>query len=153
MMTITERIAYIRGIADTLELDSSDKKDRLILAMIDVLGDIAVEVDEINDELAEMNNLIDEIDEDLGAVEEEVYDLDGCDCCCDDDCDCDCDCCDDDCDCCCDDDCVEAVCPNCGADICIDFEELEEGKSIVCPACDTKLEFELVDDDELDEEE
>ena len=61
---------------------------------------------------------------------------------------------DDDCDCCCDDDCdcVDAICPNCGADICIDFDALDEGNPIVCPACETKLDFEFVDEDELDEE-
>ncbi len=150
-MTITEKIAYIKGVADTLELNDGDKKDRLIMSLIDAMEDMALEIDELSADLDTMSDLIDEIDEDLGAVEEELYDLDGCDCCdCDDDCDCDC--CDDDCDCCCDDDCVDAICPNCGADICIDFDALDEGNPIVCPACETKLDFEFVDEDELDEE-
>ena len=149
-MTITEKIAYIKGLADAMELDNADKKDRLILAMIDAMDEMALAITDLESGLDTLGDLIDEIDEDLGAVEEELYDLDGCDCCdCDDDCDCDC-CDDDDCDCCCDDDCVEATCPNCGADICIDFEELEAGNSIVCPSCETKLEFEMVDDEEIE---
>ncbi len=150
MMTISEKIAYIKGVADTLDLKTGDKKDQLILSLIDAMDDMALAIDDLETGLDALGAQVDEIDEDLGAVEEELYDLDGCDCeaCCDDDCDC----CDDDCDCCCDDDCVEAVCPNCGADICIDFDELEEGKPIICPSCETKLDFELVDDEEEFEE-
>ena len=151
-MTITEKIAYLKGVADALDLQAGDKKDQLIVSLLDAMEDMALELDELGADLDTLGDLVDELDEDLGAVEEEVYDLDDCDCCCDDDCDCDC--CDDDCDCCCDDDCdcVDAICPNCGADICIDFDALDEGNPIVCPACETKLDFEFVDEDELDEE-
>jgi hypothetical protein len=151
-MTITEKIAYIKGVADTLELKDSDKKDRLLLAMIDAMDEMALAISDLETGLDTLGAQVDEIDEDLGAVEEELYDLDDCDCCCGDD-DCDCDCCDDDCDCdcCCDDDCVEAVCPNCGADICIEFDELEAGKPIVCPGCEMELDFELVDDEEIED--
>ncbi len=149
-MTITEKIAYIKGVADTLELNEGDKKDRLIMSLIDVMNDMALAIEDLETGLDTLSAQVDEIDEDLGTLEEEWYD-DDCDCCCDDDCDCDCDCCDDDCDCCCDDDCVDAICPNCGADICIDFDQLDQGTPIICPACDTKLDFEFVDDDEIEE--
>lgn len=143
-MTITEKIAYIKGMADTLELKDTDKKDRLMLAMIDAMNDMALAICDLETGLDTLGAQVDEIDEDLGAVEDEIYDLDDCDCCCDDDdCDCDC-CCDDECD------CVEAVCPKCGADIHIDFDDLEAGNPIVCPGCDTQLDFEFVDDEDED---
>lgn len=147
-MTITEKIAYIKGVADTLELKAGDKKDQLILSLIDAMDDMALALSDLETGLDTLGAQVDEIDEDLGAVEEEVYDLDGYDGCCDEDCGCDCE--DEDCDCCCD--CAEAICPQCGADIHIDFADLEEGKPIICPACDAKLDFELVDDEEEDVE-
>ena len=61
------------------------------------------------------------LDEDLGAVEEEVYG--------------DCDCCDDDC--------IEAVCPACDAEICIEFDDIDEDGKVECPACGEILEFEI----------
>ena len=144
-MTITEKIAYMKGIADTLELQAGDKKDQLIISMLEAMEEMALAVSDLETGLDTLSAQVDEIDEDLGAVEEEVYELDGCGCCDDDDCDC----CGDDCDC---DDCAEAICPQCGASIHIDFADLEEGKPIVCPQCEAKLDFELVDDEEdLDE--
>ena len=110
--------------------------------MLDAMDDMALAIVDLENGLDTLGAQVDEIDEDLGAVEEEIYDLDDC-CCDDDDCDCDC-CCDDDCD------CIEAVCPQCGADIPLDLDELEAGAPIICPECEAELDFELVEDDEED---
>ncbi len=140
-MTISEKIAYMKGVADTLELNAGDKKDQLILSMLDAMDDMALAIVDLENGLDTLAAQVDEIDEDLGAVEEEFYDLDDCDCCDHDDCDCGC-CCDDDCD------CIEAVCPQCGADIPLDLDALEDGAPIICPECEAELDFELVEDDE-----
>ena len=138
-MDILEKCAYIKGLAEGLGVDSSKPEGKVINAIIDLLSDITATIADMDDEVATLGDYIEEVDHDLGEVEEYLYEEDDCDCCCDDDCDC---CCDDDCDCCCDDDCdcdccdedyMEAMCPNCGENICFDSEI--EPEDLICPAC------------------
>jgi hypothetical protein len=139
-MDISKKVSYIKGLADGLELDKESKEGKVIAAILDVLDDMA-------DTITEMAEEMDAISEDLGDVEDIVYDDEDDDddcCCCDDD-----DCCDDDC-CCCDDDEFEAECPSCGEDVVISDEALDAGY-VVCPKCGEKLEFEFEDDDEDEE--
>ena len=131
-MTISEKVSYIKGLADGLALDENNKQDKIIKAIIDVLDDIALTVEDLEDGCAELAEQIDAVDEDLAAVEDFVYE---------DDC-CDCDCCDDeDCDC-CDDELYEVECPSCNDIIYLDAEMLED-EGIDCPNCDTHLEFDF----------
>ena len=138
MMTVTEKAAYLKGLAEMAHFDKETDEGKLITAMIDVIDEMALSIADLEDEIAILEEEIDEIDEDLGDVEEFLYD-DECDCdCCDDDCDCGC-CCDDD-------DFVEVECPACGETICLDVDALDED-TIQCPACGELLEFEFDEDD------
>ena len=120
-MNISEKVAYIKGLAEGLSVN-----DKVVNAILDVLGDIAKEVASLKEDTEYLDSYIEEIDEDLGALEEEYYGCDGdCDC-CDEDCDCDCDCD-------CEDDFVEVECPACGVKF-----------SCVCDCCDED------DDDECE---
>ena len=137
-MDILEKCAYIKGLAEGLNLDTTKPEGKVLNAIIDLLSDICNTVADMDDEVATLGDYIEEIDHDLGDVEEYRYDCeDECDCDCDDDCDCDCcdddcDCCDDDCDC-CDEDFMEAMCPHCGETIC--FSNELDPEEIECPAC------------------
>ncbi len=147
-MNLTEKTAYIKGLADGLNVGTETAAGKLISALIDI-------VDEMANEITRLNDYIEEIDECLGDVEDFIVDefeLDdeGCGCGCDDDCDCDCCDCDDDCDCGCEDF-FEAECPACHETFEIDADELDdEDATIVCPHCGQKLVF---DEDELEGEE
>ena len=77
-MTITEKVAYLRGLAEGMKLDSSTNEGKLTLAIIDTLDDIALTVSDLEDTVAELSAQVDEIDDDLGELEDEVY-SDGCD--------------------------------------------------------------------------
>ena len=84
-MTITEKAAYIKGLAEGLELDGSTKEGKLFSAIIDLVSDIAEDVTDIAEDVEYLEEYIEELDEDLGGLEEYVYELD-------DECyDCDCD--------------------------------------------------------------
>lgn len=131
-MTISERIAYVKGLAEGMKLDTESKEGKIISSIIDILADISEEIDAINEEQFNIADQLDEVDEDLSTLEEIIYD--------EDECDCDCDCCDEDCD--CDDDIFEVTCPNCNDVIYLDAEMLEE-EGIACPNCGTNLEFEF----------
>ncbi len=131
-MDICEKIAYIKGLAEGLELDENTKEGKILAALIDLIGDITEEICDIEDALDDMCDQIDAVDEDLSAVEEIIYDED-CDCC---------DCEDEDCDCCEDDELYEIECPACNDIIYLDEDMLEE-EGIECPNCGTPLEFDF----------
>ena len=134
-MDILEKCAYIKGLAEGLNLDATKPEGKVLNAIIDLLGDICETVADMDDEVATLGDYIEEIDHDLGDVEEYIYDCD-CDCDCDDECDCDdcdCDCDDCDCDCDCDTDYMEAMCPHCSETICFDNEL--DPEDLICPAC------------------
>lgn len=130
MMTITEKVAYLKGMADGMKLDESANEGKLLKTVIDVLEDMALTISDVEDTLAEVAQQVDEIDDDLAAIEDEWYD--------DDD--------DDD-----ESDGVryEVECPVCGDVISIDEDLLEEG-AIDCPNCGENLEFDFDDDDDCD---
>jgi DNA-directed RNA polymerase subunit RPC12/RpoP len=127
MMTVTEKVAYLKGLAEGMKMDDSTNEGKLLLAIIDTLDDIALTVSDMEDSMTELAAQVDEIDDDLGAVEEDLY-------CDDDDCDCDDD----------DEALYEVECPKCGDIICLDEDMLDEGE-IDCPNCGEKLEFDFED--------
>ena len=132
-MTLTEKVAYLKGLAAGLELDKDSKETKIFEAMFDILEDMALTVSDIDEDLSAVEDLVDAIDEDLDELEEYVF--------CDDDDFCDCDCCD-----CEDDELYEVECPSCGEEIYLDDEMLDE-EFIECPACGEKLELDIEFDD------
>lgn len=142
-MELSNKVAYLKGLMDGLKIDDSTNEGKVLLAMADILDEMALTIEDVADEVDEVVELVDILDEDLGDIEEELYSDDSC--------------CGDDCDCCDDDDYdyvdeeeYECVCPSCGDTICLGESIVAEG-SIDCPNCGEKLEFdfsELEDDDE-----
>lgn len=131
-MTISEKVAYVKGLAEGLGVDKEEKTGKIISEMLAIFSDVADKLDGVKDDCENLKQYVEEIDEDLEVLEDEVYG-DG-DCCCDDDC-CDDDCCDDyedddDCDCC--DGCI-VTCPHCG--VCLELEEHDDPENLVCPNC------------------
>ena len=141
-MTISEKVAYIKGLVEGMKLDTDNKEGKILSAIIDVLGDICDEIDSLDEAQLELCEQIDAVDEDLSELEELIYDDE--DSCCDCGCE-DCDCDDEF-----EDDVYEITCPNCNDTLYVDGEMLEEG-GINCPNCGTDLEFEFdCDCDECD---
>ena len=140
-MSVSEKVAYLKGLLEGLDMDEDKKEAKLFNAIIEALDDVASELSDIDEDMEELADYIEELDEDLGDVEEFVYDLDDdCDCCCDDD---DCDCCDDEC--------LEVTCPACEEDVCIGFDEINDDGEVDCPCCGAILEFEIEEEEEIEE--
>lgn len=136
-MNLTEKIAYIKGLMEGLELDAAKPEVKVINAVVELLDDMAYAVSDIEDLYDELSEQVDEIDQDLADVESDVYD-DDCDCC-----DCD-DCCDDDF---CEDEdnpFYEVTCGACNQKINVSEDVLLEGE-IECPNCGELLEFDFSD--------
>ena len=128
-MTITEKVAYLKGLVEGLGIDESTKEGRIIKAIVDVLDDIALTVSDVEDGITEISEQVDAIDEDLEDLEKDFYgDEDDDD---EDD--------EEDFD---DSDCYDLVCPKCGENVCVDDELLSEGE-MNCPKCGEKLEFDF----------
>lgn len=136
-MKNTERVSYIRGLAEGLELDADKKEVKVLNAIIDLLDDLAFSMSEMEGNLNDMADQVDAIDEDLGSLEDDFYDEDEED---DGDEDEDSD----------EDTCgsyYEVTCPNCHETVCLSEDLVQQGK-MECPNCGETLEFELDDDDE-----
>ena len=140
-MEITEKVAYLKGLAEGMELDTDKKVGKLLAAIIDTLDDIALELEDVKDEQAELADGLDAVSDDLEDVENVVFDewddedeeddgyyyddLDE------------------------DEECYATTCPTCEETIYFDESVLEDGE-VVCPNCGEKLEFDL---ESLEEEE
>ncbi len=143
-MNITEKIAYIKGLAEGLNLDESKPEVKLINAIVDLLDDIAYDLTDMEDLYDELSEQVDEIDQDLADVESEIYDEDYQD---------DADRYDDSDD--FDDEetpFYEVTCDSCGEKINVSEDVLLEGE-IECPNCGQLLEFDfskLFSDDDFE---
>lgn len=121
-MTVTEKAAYLRGLAEGLNLEADAPETKLFNAIIDLLDDLTLTVADLEDGVEILNEQVDAVDEDLDELESFIYeefdDEYG------------------------DDDFFEVDCPNCNEVICVDEGILEEG-SINCPNCNELLEFDI----------
>lgn len=72
-MTNSERASYIKGLMEGMELDPKAKETKLFTAIVELLDDLSVSVEEMEDGYDELCEQVDEIDQDLGSLEEEFY--------------------------------------------------------------------------------
>ena len=128
-MELFEKVAYLKGLAEGLALDTETKEGKLIAAIIDVLDDMCAEPAVMQEELYDVEDGLDAVSDDLSEVEEVLYEaLEDEE---EDD--------EDD-----DTEWFETTCPVCEEEILFDEDELEAGE-ILCPNCGEKLEFDLSD--------
>jgi hypothetical protein len=164
-MSLTEKTAYLKGLADGLEYDKTTKEGKLLAALIDLVDELANEVADIQNDIEEIDNDLDylsdyveELDDDLQVVEDflddecELEDEEDEDNDWDEDeeddedweeCDGDCTSCDG---CSCEDEeYYEIVCPSCGETVCFDGEL--DPENLICPACGEKFGCIVEEDD------
>ena len=136
-MTITEKVAYLKGLMEGLGVDESTKEGKVLKAVLDILDDMALSIEDLDAGIDELSEMVDAIDEDLGAVEDDLYEdeddedddeeyededeeleLDE------------------------DDELYEVTCPTCNLTFTITEEMLDAGET-KCPECGQALEFDL----------
>ena len=151
-MTISEKAAYLKGLMDGLELDTEKAEGKMIAAMVELMGDMAKRLADVEETTIAISDELDEIEEDLDAIEDYILDEEDEDY----DEDYDDDLFDEDFE---DEDfeegfdfgdedstIYEVECA-CGEIINFDEETLEQG-SMKCPNCGELLEFSVEDEDE-----
>ena len=122
MSYISERVAYLKGLAKGLKIDESTPSGELMLAIIDVLDEMASEIDatiEAQDEIFDM----------LEPEDDEI---------CDGECE--------GCDGCSEIDYFEVQCENCGNMIYLDEDLLANEDEFECPVCKEKISIEIDED-------
>ncbi len=129
-MTIGEKVSYIKGLVAGMNTE-----DKVIAAILDVLGDIADNLAEVDEELDDVADVMTDLEESVCDLEDEIYgspeeeqpdydddlgeELDKL---------------------------YETTCPNCGNTIRFDYEQASRG-GFDCPNCGKRLAFELEDDE------
>ena len=138
-MTISEKVAYLKGLAEGLNLDTEKSKEgKLISVMIGILEEIGLSIEDLEENTQALGEAIDVLSDYLSDVEDVVFDEDE-----DEDED------DEDYD----DDWFEVECPTCEEPLVIDDKALADGM-IQCPNCHDKFALDLSDDTvEADDEE
>ncbi len=139
MEDLRSKVAYLNGLANGLNITEDTKEGKLLLKIIEVLGQLSDSVEELQDDYDDLMEYAEAIDNDLTDLEEDYYeeieedefdadDLEGED-----------------------GNYFSVECPDCQEVICMDEELLEEDDTleILCPKCE-KVVF--VNDDHWDEE-
>lgn len=125
-METRESLGYLKGLIEGLDVEKDSKEAKIYNAIIDVLSNLAEDVDDMTEGMELLADQIDDIDADLADVEDYLED-------------------EDDCDCGCEDDEYEVECPTCHESFLIDEDTAMEGK-FECPNCGEHLEFDFDDD-------
>ena len=132
MSKLTDRISYLQGLAEGMKLNPEKDSHRLILGILDVLGDVGESFEALAESHGELSDYVESIDEDLADLEADLYD---------------------------DDDeeaaevedeepfesTIEYECPHCGKMITIDPDDVDFDEETVCPECGKDLFPELPD--------
>lgn len=136
-MTISEKVAYLKGLAEGLNLDTEKSKEgKLISVMIGILEEVGLSIEDLEENTLTLGEEIDVLSDDLADVESVVFE--------DEDEEED----EEDYD----DDWFEVECPTCEEPLIVDDKALAEG-FIQCPNCESKFSLDLSDDVvEADEE-
>lgn len=129
MSYISEKVAYLDGLADGMSLND-DKEGKLLRGIIDALGAIAEELEEQDETLDDINDCIDEIYNELDELDESLFEDDGEEG---------------------DDDFFEVVCPACGETIYFDEDMLDSEEGLICPCCNEPIDLDIVNANRSDD--
>ena len=119
-MELSNKAAYLKGLADGGNFDKNTAEGKIIYALLDLVQDMAKSVEGLDDEVDFINKKLDEHEEVMDVLGEHMFGED------------------DDC---CDEDTYQTICPECGADVYFtedDLDDLNEG-IFPCPECGTKM--------------
>ncbi|MFZ3171302.1 MAG: CD1247 N-terminal domain-containing protein [Carboxydocellales bacterium] len=132
MKELKQRVSYLQGLADGLDVGKETKEGRLFTEIIDVLGQFADYIEDLEAAQVELEDYVESINEDLNELEDEVFE--------DED--------EHECDCGCEEEFVDVECPKCHEIVCFEADILEDEDSIevTCPNCN---EVVFVNDGEI----
>ena len=122
MSNLVDRTAYLRGLAEGMNLSKDKNENKLMLEMLSVMDEMAQKINEMELDMAELDEYMESIDEDLTDMEEvlfgdedddddeEEYGFD-------------------------DDEELSLDCPHCGSSIQLKSADIDFDQSPLCPKC------------------
>lgn len=141
-MTTAEKVAYLKGLMEGMNIDRESNEGKLFSVIADILNDVALDIEELESDIFDLGEDVDAISDDLSDVEDYLFEDE------------------DDYD---DDDedydeydedeeplFFEVTCPACENTITVDEDVVNLG-AIQCPNCGEMLEFEFDEDEEEDD--
>ena len=132
MSKLTDRISYLQGLAEGMKLNPEKDSHRLILGILDVLGEVGESFEALAESHGELSDYVESIDEDLADLEADLYDDE-------------------------DEDAadpegngayegpIEYECPHCGSKVELDPDDVDFDEDAKCPSCGKDLFPELPD--------
>lgn len=139
MSSLTDRAAYLRGLAEGMNLEKEKNENKLMLEMLSLLDEMAQKISEVEDDLEELDEYVESIDSDLSDMEEVLfgdddgeYDEEGFL-----------------------EDNEELAfdCPHCGTPVRLKAADIDFDESPVCPKCGKPFFPDLIEGEEEDEDE
>ncbi len=133
---LSEKAAYLKGLAEGLNVDESSNEGKLLVKIIEALEEFAATIEDNSDAVEACEERVDELEDFADDLMECFSDCcgddhDGCDCC---------DCDDEDYD---DEEFYEVECPHCNEKVYFDEDMLDD--ELICPNCNGKIEIEFED--------
>ena len=138
MSKLTDKISYLRGLAEGMKLNPEKDSNRLIQGILEVLGEVGESFEALAEAQGELSDYVESIDEDLADLEADLYDDEDEDVATDGE----------------DgefESTIEYECPHCGAMIRIDPDDVDFDEETACPECGKDLFPELPDGEEEEE--
>ena len=127
MSNITDRVAYLKGLAEGMKLSDETNEGKLLLKLLDVLEEMAEEITTLRADHDELDEYVESIDDDLADMEEFLFDDED-----EDDYEDEED--EDD-----DDQTVVYECPHCGNEVTFEIDGFDFEEDNLCPACGKPL--------------
>ena len=127
MKELMDRAAYLRGLADGMELDASKKENKLLLELVGLVDEMAKKLNGVKEDVEELEEYVDDLDTDLADMEDALFgdEDDACADCEDEDCE-NCDL---------NNEALSFDCPHCGETVMLKASDIDFDESPVCANC------------------
>ena len=73
MSKLTDRVSYLKGLAAGMKLNMEKDANKLMLEMLNAMGDIAEEIQNMAEAHRDLNDYVESIDDDLADLEETLF--------------------------------------------------------------------------------
>ena len=135
MSKLTDKVSYLKGLAAGMKLNMEKDSNKLLLEILGAMGDMAEEMQRMDEAHRELQDYVESIDDDLSDLTETLFSDEEED--------------DEE-----EEECYATTCPTCEETIYFDESVLEDGE-VICPNCGEKLEFDMssLEEDSDDDQE
>ncbi|NLJ72710.1 MAG: AraC family transcriptional regulator [Syntrophomonadaceae bacterium] len=112
MKDISERVSYLQGLSEGINLNKTSPQGKIIAGILAVLGELADEITYMQNEFDNIKEYVESIDDDLLDIEEHIFAAE--------------------------EEFIEFDCSHCGENLYFETNLLDEEEAIeiICPNCD-----------------